>query len=111
MKGKSVLTKKIESEIDLLQRHVIILNTLIEHEPIGIIRLSEQLGIPQHKVRYSMRILEAEGLINPSSEGAVTTERLDTFFEELVDVLMQLDSTVNRLRVGLESKKQDRTNP
>ena len=110
MKGRSVLTKKIESEIELLERHVTMLNTIIEHEPIGIIRLSELLSIPQHKVRYSLRILEQEGLINPSPEGAVTTERVDAFFAELNDILMQMDSTVNRLRIGLEAKKRDGTN-
>ncbi|MEI6795756.1 MAG: hypothetical protein WCK39_02730 [Methanomassiliicoccales archaeon] len=110
MKGRSVLTKKIESEIELLERHVTMLNTIIEHEPIGIIRLSELLSIPQHKVRYSLRILEQEGLINPSPEGAVTTERVDAFFDELNDILMQMDSTVNRLRIGLEAKKRDGTN-
>ena len=107
MKGRSVLTKKIESEIELLERHVTMLNTIIEHEPIGIIRLSELLSIPQHKVRYSLRILEQEGLINPSPEGAVTTERVDAFFDELNDILMQMDSTVNRLRIGLEAKKRE----
>ena len=69
MKGKSILTNKIESEIELLERHVKMLNAIMEHEPIGIIRLSELLDIPQHKVRYSLRILEQEGLINPSPEG------------------------------------------
>ena len=82
MKGKSILTNKIESEIELLERHVKMLNAIMEHEPIGIIRLSELLDIPQHKVRYSLRILEQEGLINPSPEGAVTTEKLQSFFAE-----------------------------
>jgi len=52
MKGGSVLTSKIESEIDLLQRHVQMLKAIMENEPIGIIRLSELLDFPQHKVRY-----------------------------------------------------------
>ena len=83
MKGRSVLTSKIDAEIELLERHVTMLNAIIEHEPIGIIRLSELLDIPQHKVRYSLRILEQEGLIAPSPEGAITTEKLQRFFYEL----------------------------
>src|SRR5216117_4552215 len=35
---------------------------IMENQPIGIIRLSELLNFPQHKVRYSLRILEQEGL-------------------------------------------------
>jgi predicted transcriptional regulator len=104
MKGKSILTNKIESEIELLERHVKMLNAIMEHEPIGIIRLSELLDIPQHKVRYSLRILEQEGLINPSPEGAVTTEKLQTFFEDLKDILQHMDETVNALRTSLEGQ-------
>jgi predicted transcriptional regulator len=104
MKGKSILTNKIESEIELLERHVKMLNAIMEHEPIGIIRLSELLDIPQHKVRYSLRILEQEGLINPSPEGAVTTEKLQTFFTDLKDILLHMDETVNALRTSLETQ-------
>ncbi|HEY3420248.1 MAG TPA: hypothetical protein VGK23_06810 [Methanomassiliicoccales archaeon] len=104
MKGKSILTNKIESEIELLERHVKMLNAIMAHEPIGIIRLSELLDIPQHKVRYSLRILEQEGLINPSPEGAVTTEKLQTFFEDLKDILQHMDETVNALRTSLEGQ-------
>jgi len=104
MKGKSILTNKIESEIELLERHVKMLSAIMEHEPIGIIRLSELLDIPQHKVRYSLRILEQEGLINPSPEGAVTTEKLQSFFAELKDILQHMDETVNALRTSLETQ-------
>jgi predicted transcriptional regulator len=104
MKGKSILTNKIESEIELLERHVKMLNAIMQHEPIGIIRLSELLDIPQHKVRYSLRILEQEGLINPSPEGAVTTEKLQTFFVDLKDILHHMDETVNALRISLEGE-------
>jgi len=112
MRGRSALTNKIESEIQLLERHVTMLNTIVAHEPIGIIRLSELLAIPQHKVRYSLRILEQEGLILPSPEGAVTTDKVLTFFNELNDILQKMDTTVNVLRESLEAqqKKADRIN-
>jgi predicted transcriptional regulator len=101
MKGSSVLTSKIESEIELLQRHVKMLKAIMENEPIGIIRLSELLDFPQHKVRYSLRILEQEGLIKPSPEGAVTTERLRDFMEHLKVLLDNMDSTVKELKSQL----------
>ena len=104
MKGKSALTNKIESEIHLLERHVTMLNTIVAHEPIGIIRLSELLGIPQHKVRYSLRILEQEGLILPSPEGAVTTDKVQLFYEELNEILTKMDQTVNVLKVSLDKQ-------
>ena len=75
---KSILTGKMDAEIELLQRHVRILKTVMDNEPIGIIKVSEMLHLPQHKVRYSLRILEDEGLIEPSVDGAMTTNKLRT---------------------------------
>src|SRR3990172_3605257 len=66
MARKSVLASKVETEVKLLQRHVSMLKAIVQNQPIGIIRLSEMLNYPQHKVRYSMRILEQEGFIKPS---------------------------------------------
>jgi predicted transcriptional regulator len=102
MKGKSVLTSNIEAEIELLQRHVTMLKAIMDNEPIGIIRLSEMLQYPQHKVRYSLRILEQEGLIEPSPDGAVTTDKIQDFLDHLRDVLESMNSTVNELRESLE---------
>ena len=102
MKGKSVLTSNIEAELELLQRHVTKLKAIMDNEPIGIIRLSEMLQYPQHKVRYSLRILEQEGLIEPSPDGAVTTDKIQDFLDHLRDVLESMNSTVNELRESLE---------
>jgi len=102
MKGKSALTSNIEAEIELLQRHVTMLKAIMDNEPIGIIRLSEMLQYPQHKVRYSLRILEQEGLIEPSPDGAVTTDKIQDFLDHLRDVLESMNSTVNELRESLE---------
>ena len=102
MKGKSVLTSNIEAEIELLQRHVTMIKAIMDNEPIGIIRLSEMLQYPQHKVRYSLRILEQEGLIEPSPDGAVTTDKIQDFLDHLRDVLESMNSTVNELRGSLE---------
>lgn len=98
MARKSVITSKIESEIKLLQRHVTMLKAIMENQPIGIIRLSELLNYPQHKVRYSLRILEQEGLIKPSTEGAVTTDKLQEFLDYLKSMLDGMTSTVQDLR-------------
>lgn len=101
MPRRSALTSKIESEVKLLQRHVAMLKAIMENQPIGIIRLSELLNFPQHKVRYSLRILEQEGLIKPSPEGAVTTDRLEEFLDYLKGVLDSMSGTVQELRKAL----------
>ncbi|MFQ5874429.1 MAG: hypothetical protein ACE5JL_11605 [Dehalococcoidia bacterium] len=96
------MTSKIESEIDLLRRHVGMLKAISEYGPIGIIRLSEMMDYPQHKVRYSLRILEQEGLIVPSPDGAVTTSKLQPFLDHLKEILDEMNETVVDLREGLE---------
>jgi predicted transcriptional regulator len=87
--------------MELLERHVTMLKAIMVHQPIGIIRLSEQLNVPQHKVRYSLRILEQEGLIAPSPDGATTTEKLQPFFQDLKTILASMDEVVNKLRGSL----------
>ncbi len=101
MSRKSVLTSKIEVEVKLLERHVQMLKAIQENQPIGIIRLSEMMNVPQHKVRYSLRILEQEGLIKPSPDGAMTTERLHDFLDYLKSVLDMMSTTVQDLRKSL----------
>ena len=102
MTRRSALTSKIEAEVKLLQRHVAMLKAIMENQPIGIIRLSELLAFPQHKVRYSLRILEQEGLIKPSPEGAVPTAGLENFLDYLKGVLDGMSTTVQELRKSLE---------
>lgn len=98
------LTGKIESELELLRRHVEILKTVRDHEPIGIIRLSELTGHPQHKVRYSLRVLEQEGLIEPSTQGANTTEELDEFTERLRNLLDLMGETTEELEATIDQE-------
>lgn len=85
----------------MLERHVNLIATLREHQPIGIIRLSELLGMSQHKVRYSLRILEQDGLISPSAEGAILTDGYEQFSQELEQFLKVLEQKVASIRRSL----------
>ncbi|HEY9247365.1 MAG TPA: hypothetical protein VIO11_11005 [Candidatus Methanoperedens sp.] len=69
-----MLTGRVQNELDLLKRHIIVLKKVIESGPIGIMKLSLETGIPDHRVRYSLRVLEQQGLIAPSTQGAVATK-------------------------------------
>ena len=99
--GRRALTDRIRGDLDLLTRHVALLKAVEEHQPIGIIRLATLLGYKQHQVRYTLRILEQEGLVWPSQEGAVTTAKAKQFHEELRDVLNEMKETVESLRNSL----------
>jgi len=98
MTKKSILAGKVETEVKLLQRHLTMLRAIVENQPIGIIRLGEMLNYPQHKVRYSLRILEQDGLIKPSPDGAVTTDKVDGFLHYLKDMLDEVAGTVQDVR-------------
>jgi len=50
---------------------------------MGIAEFSEIAGYPKHKIRYSLQVLEQEGLIEPSTQGAVTTENVDDIIKRL----------------------------
>ncbi len=79
----NAMIDRLEKEVDMLERHLQVLKMVIENEPIGIVKMSNETGYPHHKVRYSLRVLEEENLIEPSSQGAITTERTSEFVDEL----------------------------
>ena len=97
--AQCALTSVIENELDILKRHIHVLTVLKEHQPMGIIKLSELTGFPQHMVRYSLRILEQEKLIEPSSRGAVVTENFKPTLINLTKALKHINiSTEDILR-------------
>lgn len=99
---RSTLTSKLELEIELLQRHIQMLKAVMENQPIGIIRLSVLTKFPHHRVRYSLRILEQEGLIVPTPDGAKTTEKLNHFRGVLNSILNDLSETVKEIQEAIE---------
>ncbi|HET7323852.1 MAG TPA: hypothetical protein VFJ06_05935 [Halococcus sp.] len=74
---------RLEQEADMLRRHLQVLGMVIENEPIGIVKLSNETGHAHHKIRYSLRVLEEENLIEPSSQGAITTDQTSAFVDDL----------------------------
>lgn len=81
---------KFEQEIERLARHIAILKLVISRGPIGIIKLSELSGFLQHRVRYSLRILEQHSLIKPSPQGAVATPKGKEFMKTLGEKIESL---------------------
>jgi predicted transcriptional regulator len=101
-KERCVLTSVIETELDILKRHINVLKTLQEKQPMGIIKLSEITKYPQHMVRYSLRILEQDGLIEPSPQGAITTEEVSKTMLLLITTLDKISRTANEIKKTLE---------
>ena len=101
-KNKTAITSVAEKELNLLSRHVDILKTVKEHGPIGIIKLSQMTGQPQHMVRYSLRTLEKDGIITPSPNGAVVTDKIHETLGTLESTLEDFTTTVSDLKKKLK---------
>lgn len=99
----SVLTKSFRKEVELLTRHVQLLHEVKRHGPIGIVRLSAATGMPQHKVRYSLRILQEEGYIEPTTRGAAPTEKTDKFLDHVTEILENASAKLSDLKSELQS--------
>ena len=90
---------RLEKEVDMLERHLQVLKMVIENEPIGIVKMSNETGYPHHKVRYSLRVLEEENLIEPSSQGAITTDRTEEFVSNLDDKLGGIVEKLDSMKI------------
>ena len=92
------LVDRIAGELDLLARNVDILERLAGNPPMGIIRLSEAMHLPIHKVRYSLHLLEREGVIQPSADGAVVTDRAKEYLANLDAALGRMTGVIQHLQ-------------
>jgi predicted transcriptional regulator len=99
IKNKTTITDVAEKEVDLLNRHLEVLRTVKDEGPIGIIRLSQITGQPQHMIRYSLRTLEQDGVIKPTSSGAVVTDKIH-------QTLGTLESTINDIITKMNDIKK-----
>jgi predicted transcriptional regulator len=98
-----MLTRRVQHELELLKRHIIILKKVIDSGPIGIMKLSLETGIPDHLVRYSLRVLEQQGLITPSTQGAVATKSAGEAYSEFKSELVKIgEMTEDIKRIGFE---------
>ena len=75
------------------------LEAVLKHHPIGISRLASETGVDEHKARYSLRMLENDGLVEPTAQGAVPadgigarTEEINGGLDELIERLSELES-------------------
>ncbi len=84
------MIRKMKDEIELLSRHLEVAKAVADHQPIGIMKLSELLNLPSHRIRYSLHVLEQLGYIRASPDGAVATPQTLDLFLHLNDDLDDL---------------------
>jgi predicted transcriptional regulator len=93
-----MLTGRVQHELKLLKRHFIILKKVMESGPIGIMKLSLETGIPDHLVRYSLRVLEQQGLITPSTQGAIASKLAEEAYAGFKEELEKISGMTEELK-------------
>lgn len=94
-------TERLRDQVEKESRDLAILEVVIESGPIGIVRLAEETGIPEHKVRYSLRMLEDDALVEPTPQGAIPAddigqhvEQINEGIDRLIDKLEALEASI-----------------
>jgi len=93
-----MLTKRIYDELELLSRHIRVLEVVMKKQPVGIIRMSQILGIEEHEVRRSLATLENNGFIKPTPNGAIIDGNIKDGLLELAEQLEEIEDIVKILR-------------
>ena len=88
------MIQRLADQLEKESRDLRVLQTVVEHHPIGIVRLSKETDIPEHKVRYSLRMLENDGLIEATQQGAIPGDDID---ERVAELNAGIDALVERL--------------
>jgi predicted transcriptional regulator len=92
------MIERLARQLGKEERDLLVLEAVMEHQPIGITRLAREAGIDEHKARYSLRMLENDGLVEPTPDGAVTPEDVDERIERINDGIDDLIDRVEALK-------------
>jgi len=88
------MVERLIDQVEKEERDLRILEAVIESGPIGIVRLSEETDVPEHKVRYSLRMLEDDELVEPTPNGAIPADGLG---ERVAEMNEGIDGLIARL--------------
>jgi predicted transcriptional regulator len=88
---------RLADQLEKESRDLRVLGTVLEHHPIGIVRIAETTGVPEHKARYSLRMLEKDGLVEATPQGAVPADGIEDRVTEINDGLEALSDRVDAL--------------
>ncbi|MBN2733701.1 MAG: hypothetical protein JXQ82_02440 [Methanomicrobiaceae archaeon] len=97
------MLQKLLHEVELVGRHLEVIQVVLENQPIGILKLSEIMNIPSHRVRYSLKVLEQLGYIKASPSGAVATEKASEMvsnMDEEIDALITILVSIKNRNSG-----------
>jgi predicted transcriptional regulator len=103
------MIQRLVDQLEKQARDLTVLETVIEHHPIGIVRLSQETDVPEHKVRYSLRMLENDGLIEATQQGAIPAEGIEETVEDINASIDDLIARIEAMGEGPVEKVTDAT--
>lgn len=89
--------RKLKAEAEIVLRHLEVLRTVMEKQPIGIFKLSDILNMPKHRIRYSLRVLEQSGIIVPTQYGAMVRDEGYDKIEEMKGEIKEIKELINNI--------------
>ncbi len=98
-----MVIKKLKQEAEIALRHIEVLKTVMENQPIGIFKLAELMDMPRHKIRYSLRVLEQSGIIEPTQYGAIIKDEAYGKIEDLKKDIDEVKKLVEEMSKILNS--------
>ncbi len=97
-----MVLRKLKQEAEVALRHLEVLDLVEKNQPIGIFKLAEIIKLPKHKVRYSLRVLEQSGIIEPTQHGAMIREDADEVFNKLKEEIKEIREIVDKIEKKLD---------
>jgi predicted transcriptional regulator len=88
------MLERLQTQVGKEDRDLTILRVIVADGPIGIVKIAERTGLPEHKVRYSLRMLENDEFVEPTPNGAIPADDIE---ERLRQVNEGVDSLTDRL--------------
>lgn len=92
------MVERLQNQVEKEERDLTILRAVIADGPIGIVKLADRTELPEHKVRYSLRMLENDGFIQPTPQGAIPADDIDERVAHVNEGLTTLIERLERLR-------------
>ncbi|MFB6083738.1 MAG: winged helix-turn-helix transcriptional regulator [Halorientalis sp.] len=92
------MDERLRNQVEKERRDLTVLRAVVADGPIGIVKLSERTDIPEHKVRYSLRMLENDGFVEPTPEGATPADDIEEQIERVNEGVDELIGRLERIR-------------
>jgi predicted transcriptional regulator len=92
------MIERLASQLAKEERDLRVLAAVLEDQPIGITRIAAETGIDEHKARYSLRMLENDGLVEPTPDGAVVPDDIGGSVDDINEGLDALADRIETLK-------------